>query len=197
MFPTNANPPHPAMNAIPTPPPTRQETPAERDARHISVCCMLTDLAAELAQVAAAVALREMAQHPPPPEETPTPQKPVTHAATLFATLACAARQAIALERRIVNAAAQRPATRPTYRAPNPRRPIITRALHQAATDHPQAPALREEMEAQLDRELTETPESPTPDIIRRICNGFGIHIDPDPGPNHPRRHLYAALNTS
>ena len=52
-------------------------------------------------------------------------------------------------------------------------------------------------MEAQLDRELAATPEAATPDIIRRICNGFGIHIDPDPGPGHPRRHLYAALNTS
>ena len=98
--------PHPAMNAAP--PPTHGETPAERDDRHISVCCMLTDLAAELAQ----------------------------------------------------------------------------------------APALREEMEAQLDHELTETPEAPTPEIIRRICNGFGIHIDPDPGPGYPRRHLYAALDT-
>ena len=197
MFPTNANPPHPAMNAISAPPPAHQETAAERDARHISVCCMLTDLAAELAQAAAAVALRDFAQIPPTPDQTPKPQKQAKHPASLFAILAAAARQAIALERRIVNAAARRPAPRPIFRAPNPRRPIITRALHQAANDHPQAPALRHEMEAQLDRELAATPEAPTPDIIRRICNGFGIPIDPDPGPGHPRRHLYAALNTS
>ena len=55
----------------------------------------------------------------------------------MFLALACAARQAMALERRIVNAAARRPAARPTYRAPNPRRPTITRALHQAASGHP------------------------------------------------------------
>ncbi len=186
------------MNAIPTPTqaPRRRETPTERDDRHISVCCMLTDLAAELAQAAHAVAMRDLAQIPPTPDHPAKPQKRAKQPANLFAILACAARQAIALERRIVNAAARRPAARPTYRAPNPRRPIITRALHQAATDHPQAPALREEMETQLDHELTETPEAPTPDIIRRICNGFGIHIDPDPGPGYPRRHLYAALDT-
>ena len=77
------------MNAIPHPtlPAKHQESAAERDTRHISICCMLTDLAAELAQAAAALALRDLTESPPLQTQTPKPQKPAKHPARLFAIL--------------------------------------------------------------------------------------------------------------
>ncbi len=188
-------PTHPNQAPDATHLPDHPETHAERTARHLENCRILTDLAMNLAQASAAVALRELAQPPHPPQTAQTAQPRTPHPAGLFTHLSRAAMQAMRLERRIVKDAEQRPA-RPIYRTPNPRRPILTRALHQAAADHPQAAALREEMDAQLDRELTADPQATTPDLIRRICNGFGIHIPPDPEPGFPRVFLYRALDT-
>ena len=53
-------------------------------------------------------------------------------------------------------------------------------------------------MENQLDEELAADPQAATPSatIIRRICNGFAVHIPEKPNPDFPRHALYELLDT-
>lgn len=188
-------PTHPSQAPHATHPSEHPETAAERTARHLENCRILTDLAMNLAQASAAVAQRELAQ-PPHPLQPAEPAAPCgTHPASLFTNLSRTAMQAMRLEGRVARDAERRPA-RPAYRSPNPRRPILARALRQAAAGHPQEAALCEEIDLQVERELAADPEAPIPEIITRICNGFGIHIAPDPGPGFPQRFLYEILDS-
>ncbi len=118
-----------------------------------------------------------------------------TSAATLFDRLCRIVLAAIALENRIAAAAAQEAASRPTWRSPDPRRPALTRALHIAAARHPNAAALRRNMEDRLDEELEADPTA-TAAIIHKICRGYGIHINPNPTTTDPGQALYEILGT-
>jgi hypothetical protein len=161
----------PALAATPT------ESPAERKARQLATLRRLGELTMGLAEAAAAKAAQHLAE-PGPPEPDGKQADPVL----AFTRLSRAVRQTIALEIRVASddVAPHRPPP------PDPRRPLLRRALHRAAAADPGRPGLKREIDARIEHELLADPEGDAPlgEVFATICDGLALPFDPSQLPD-------------
>lgn len=161
----------------------------------------LAELSMNLARAAAHRAAQDLAEPPEPSEPASKPasrlpSKPRTDHALTFTRLARAVREAIAVENRIRSddapprPAAPRPAAPrpvPPRRAPPPadrRRPLLRRALHQAAEAEPDRAArnrLRRDIDERIEHELGAdlTHDVPIHVILIALLDHFELSLDP------------------
>ncbi len=182
------------MNAMP-PRPIDPEA-AARTARHLRHLEELAELGMAMARAVAGAAL-----HPPPapdaaapPEATPAaPRAPHRKGdpGLVFARLALAVRQTIALEARIVAERDNPSGRRPPPPPPDPRRALLRRAFRDAAdpgtggaadpsTGGAAATGFRREVDERIEEELAADPggQIPIEDILDAICDDLGIDLD-------------------
>ena len=161
----------PALTIIPI------EDPAERNARQLATLRRLGELTMGLAEAAAAKAAQHLAE-PGPPEPDGKQADPVL----AFTRLSRAVRQTIALEIRV--ASDDRAPHRPP--PPDPRRPLLRRALHRAASADPARPGLKREIDARIEHELLADPEGDAQlgEVFATICDGLGLPFDPSQLPD-------------
>ncbi|HEX4262342.1 MAG TPA: hypothetical protein VHY76_14690 [Acetobacteraceae bacterium] len=172
------------MNALP-PRPIDPEAEARR-ARHLRQLQELAELGMAMARTVAQASLE------PPPEAAAADTKlAVPHPpgrsdpGLVFARLAYAVRQTIALEARIAagldGSAPRRPPPPPP--PPDPRRALLRLALHDGArpgTDRATGTKFRREVEERIEDELADDPDGDLPfgDILGAICDDLGITLD-------------------
>ena len=155
------------------PPP---EDPAERKARHLAMLRDLAELGMNLARKAAEKADEDLERD----DTQAQPGKP-DHNLT-FNRHARAVRDTIALESRIASDTPSRRA--PPYRpaaSSDPRRPLLRRALHQAAHAEPDRAQLCRAIDERIEQELLADPAQDTPagSVLAAISRHLDLSIDP------------------